>query len=136
VTQPLHRFHWTDLPAERASVKAARHSASRRLTAWGASAALRGDAVLVLSELVTNAVVHTRSSYILCGIELFTGGRLRIEVHDQDQTTRALPLGTPGPDDEQGRGLLLVEQISSEWGMRPSTLTSGNAVWATLSGSP
>ena len=42
-------------------------------------------------------------------------------------------LDVAGPDDEGGRGLLLVEAIADTWGVDRSALTGGNAVWATLS---
>ncbi|MFJ4030599.1 ATP-binding protein [Streptomyces griseoluteus] len=59
--------------------------------------------------------------------------RLRIEVHDHDYSGRGLTPREPGPDDEGGRGLVLVGQLADSWGVDRSRLTSGNAVWATLS---
>jgi anti-sigma regulatory factor (Ser/Thr protein kinase) len=103
-----------------------------RLTAWRLPGELRADAVLLLSELATNAVLHTVSARILCGIGLITDRRLRLEVHDHDRTGRGLPRRDPGPDDEGGRGLLLVQHIADTWGVHRSALTGGNAVWATL----
>ncbi|MEW2395213.1 ATP-binding protein [Streptomyces sp. NPDC046862] len=126
------RSHWLDLPARRSSVRAARHSTSARLTAWRLPIELCADAELLVSELATNAVRHTVGARFLCGIGLITDGCLRLEVHDQDSTGRGLPTCEPGPDDESGRGLLLVEAIAATWGVDRSLLTGGNAVWATL----
>ncbi|WP_319113832.1 ATP-binding protein [Streptomyces sp. MI02-2A] len=101
--------------------------ASRRLPAE-----IVGDAVLLVSELVTNAVIHTLSTRILCGAQLVSDTRLRLEVHDEDLTDRDLPRRRPGSDDECGRGLLLVQEMAESWGADRSALTMGNAVWATL----
>ncbi|MEE1664468.1 ATP-binding protein [Streptomyces sp. WAC07094] len=101
--------------------------ASRRLPAE-----IVGDAVLLVSELVTNAVIHTLSTRILCGAQLVSDTRLRLEVHDEDLTGRDLPRRQPGSDDECGRGLLLVQEMAESWGADRSALTMGNAVWATL----
>jgi hypothetical protein len=53
-------------------------------------------------------------------------------VHDHDRSGRELPRCQPGPEDEGGRGLLLVEAIADSWGIDRSRLTGGNAVWANL----
>ncbi|WP_431961496.1 ATP-binding protein [Actinacidiphila sp. bgisy160] len=131
-TSPPHRGHWLDLPAERTSVQAARHAMTERLTRWGVSGEPRADAILILSELATNAVVHALSTRILCGVMLGMDQRLHIEVHDHDRRQINLPPRPPGPEDENGRGLLLVRQLADKWGVARSTRTGGNAVWATL----
>ncbi|MDQ0956794.1 anti-sigma regulatory factor (Ser/Thr protein kinase) [Streptomyces sp. B4I13] len=126
------RTHWLELPAHRSSVSIARRSMTMWLTAWRMPGELCADAVLLVSELATNAVRHTLGTRFLCGVGLVAEGCLRLEVHDHDRTGRGLPRCEPGPDDEGGRGLLLVEQLSQAWGVDRSTLTGGNAVWATL----
>ncbi|MFI5475831.1 ATP-binding protein [Streptomyces cacaoi] len=126
------RTHWIERPAHRSSVSVARRAMSARLTAWRLSGELCADAVLLVSELATNAVRHTLGTRFLCGIGLVTDGRLRLEVHDHDRTGRGLPRRDPGPDDEGGRGLFLVEQLAEAWGVDRSRLTGGNAVWATM----
>ncbi|MGC4996903.1 MULTISPECIES: ATP-binding protein [unclassified Streptomyces] len=125
--------HWITLRSHHSSVRIARRSMRDRLTGWLLPGELRADAVLLVSELATNAVLHTSSVRILCGIGLVGAGRLRIEVHDHDYSGRGLSRRDAGPDDEGGRGLLLVEQLADFWGVDRSRLTSGNAVWATLS---
>jgi anti-sigma regulatory factor (Ser/Thr protein kinase) len=127
------RTHWLELPAHRASVPVARHTMGEHLDGWRLPADVCANAALLLSELATNAVLHTLSSRFLCGIGLLPGSRLRLEVHDQDATHRAPGTRTcPGPTAENGRGLLLVHEIAETWGVDRSTLTGGNAVWATL----
>ncbi|MCH5675188.1 ATP-binding protein [Streptomyces gilvus] len=126
------RAHWIELPSHRSSVRVARRSLTTRMTGWLLPGELCADAVLLVSELVTNAIRHTLSARILCGIGMVSDGCLRLEVHDHDYSGRGLPRREPGPDDEGGRGLLLVEELSDTWGVDRSRLTGGNAVWATL----
>ncbi|MDX3114434.1 ATP-binding protein [Streptomyces scabiei] len=126
------RTHWLELPAHRSSVSLARRSMDARLTAWRLPGELCADAVLLVSELATNAVRHALGTRFLCGVGLVGVGCLRLEVHDQDRSGRVLPRREPGPDDEGGRGLLLVEQLAQTWGVDRSRLTGGNAIWATL----
>jgi anti-sigma regulatory factor (Ser/Thr protein kinase) len=129
-----HQEASVTLPSDPASVTAARRYVTRVLAEWGLPEdAETADTVrLIVSELATNAVRHTLSARILCGIGLITEQCLRLEVHDHDRTDRALPRCEPCPDDESGRGLLIVEEIADSWGVDRSRLTGGNAVWAHL----
>ncbi|MET7473782.1 ATP-binding protein [Streptomyces sp. NPDC005648] len=127
------RTHWLELPAHRSSIRVARRSVGTRLAGWQLPVELCEDAVLLLSELATNAVRHTLSARILCGIGFLSDVCLRLEVHDHDYSGRHEPSRREaGPDDEGGRGLLLVEQLAVAWGVDRSRLTGGNAVWANL----
>ncbi|MEV0642075.1 ATP-binding protein [Streptomyces sp. NPDC050619] len=126
------RTHWIELPAHRSSVRVARHSMNARMAAWHLPSEVSADAELLMSELAANAVCHTPSRQILCGMGLVTDHRLRLEVHDHDYAGASLSRCRPGPDDESGRGLFLVQEIAHTWGVDRSRLTGGNAVWATL----
>ena len=84
-------------------------------------------AVLLTSELVTNAVMHeageTINLVITCGY-----GQLGVDVHD---TSCELPEPVDGPPDaETGRGLVLVAGLSSSWGYYRTP--KGKAVYFTL----
>jgi anti-sigma regulatory factor (Ser/Thr protein kinase) len=81
------------------------------------------DVVLVVSELVTNAVVHAETPSLLV-LEM-TPGKLRVEVHDE-----SVDAPVPRDPDPQhgGYGLQLVESIADEWGW--STTPTGKVVWA------
>ncbi|MEU4462506.1 ATP-binding protein [Streptomyces sp. NPDC024017] len=125
------RTDWLELPPQR-GVRAARHALRTRLASWQVPEEVCANAVLLVSELVTNAVLHTLSERILCGVQLMTDARFRLEVHDGDLTGRGIPERHPGLDDEGGRGLLLVREIADSWGITRSALTGGNAVWASL----
>lgn len=91
---------------------------------------LVGDAMLVASELVSNAVVHSGAgSHDLLDVHLKLGrGRLLISVHDPGRSGR---VATPRPDDDAfgGLGLRLVQQLSDRWG---AERTDGQRVWAEL----
>jgi anti-sigma regulatory factor (Ser/Thr protein kinase) len=88
-------------------------------------------ALLLTSELVTNAVRHEAGQAVMLVIS-YSNGRLRVDVHD---TSRSLPAVADVPADaETGRGLLLVETLSDEWGFYRTP--AGKAVYFTLASQP
>jgi anti-sigma regulatory factor (Ser/Thr protein kinase) len=88
-------------------------------------------ALLLTSELVTNAVRHEPGQAVMLVISC-SSGRLRVDVHD---TSRSLPAVADVPADaETGRGLLLVETLSDEWGFYRTP--AGKAVYFTLVSQP
>ena len=114
-------------PAERAA-GVARQVTRETLAAWRV-AHLEETAVLLISELVTNAVRHARPGRLAMALSLEAAGAwLRIEVHDAD--ARAPRQRTPAGLDESGFGLLLIEALSGKWGVRHTA--TGKAVWAEL----
>ncbi|HET9556026.1 MAG TPA: STAS domain-containing protein [Actinomycetota bacterium] len=82
---------------------------------------------LLADELVTNAVLHARTSLRL-RLEL-RGDILHIGVHDD--SPRLLRLVASDPDGETGRGLRLVEQLATAWGVSRRS-DGGKVVWCTL----
>jgi serine/threonine-protein kinase RsbW len=106
----------------------ARQATHEALAAWRV-AHLEETAVLLVSELVTNAVRHASTGGSALVLRLETaGGWLRIEVHDAD---RRMPQPrTPDVLDESGFGLVLLDALADKWGIRESTI--GKAVWAEL----
>jgi anti-sigma regulatory factor (Ser/Thr protein kinase) len=93
--------------------------------------ALIDDAELLVSELVTNAVQHGCPAITL---QVRTHPpRIGISVHDEGAAVPPeQPVPAP-PSATQGRGLLLVDKISSEWGVTPSDPPPGKTVWFELS---
>ena len=88
-------------------------------------------AVLLTSELVTNAIRHEVTGIVVLAIT-FSCGQLRVDVHD---TSRALPMLVDAPvDAETGRGLMLVTSLSAEWGFYRTP--AGKAVYFTLAFQP
>ncbi|MFJ6592012.1 ATP-binding protein [Streptomyces violaceusniger] len=117
---------WTRHPR---CVALARADLRKALAGWGLIA-VEDVALLVLSELITNAVRHAR----VPGRQIETrylhqGDKLRLEVHDAaDQLPK---LRTPTPESVRGRGLVLVETLADQWGVTPRAAV-GKAVWAVL----
>lgn len=87
------------------------------------------DVVLLLvTELVTNAVVHAQTSVRVC-VET-SGSRVRIDVQDKATT---MPGRRPiSVDSLGGRGLLLVERLADRWGYEPHPW--GKTVWFEIDG--
>ncbi|MFJ8006723.1 SpoIIE family protein phosphatase [Streptomyces fagopyri] len=118
---PTRVASWT-LPCDQSSVRSARHLAARQLTAWGLER-LEDSTKLIVSELVTNAVRHATGPI---GLRLIQHQVLTCEVTDASVCSPR-PRRT-GSVDENGRGLLLVAQLSRRWGSR--SVAGGKVVWA------
>jgi anti-sigma regulatory factor (Ser/Thr protein kinase) len=114
------------LPAAGRAAGVARQVTRETLAAWQVSHVAE-TAVLLVSELVTNAVRHARTGRLALTLCL-EAAWLRIEVHDADPH-EPRPR-TPGALEESGFGLLLIEALAGKWGVQ-QTLT-GKAVWAEL----
>jgi anti-sigma regulatory factor (Ser/Thr protein kinase)/anti-anti-sigma regulatory factor len=84
-------------------------------------------AVLLASELVTNAVLHGGGDVSL-RMEL-QGERLHLAV--ADQSPWQLRLASPAAVAEQGRGLLVVERLATAWGVSHQP-EGGKVVWCVL----
>ncbi|WP_234046768.1 ATP-binding protein [Streptomyces adelaidensis] len=126
-----HRAGVFGLPAVPASAGEARRTVRELLGEWEVRPETLEDALLITSELVTNALTHTRSEWIVCRLQI-TGRRLRIEVEDQSGGLSQPARRRPGPDDQNGRGLMLVGMLSSDWGVGDTPQRSGRVVWAEL----
>ncbi len=120
----------TLLTADRA-VRLARQATRDALATWRL-AYLEETAVLLVSELVTNAVRHARDSDAIT-LELQAAGTwLRIEVQDADP--RWPQPRTPAGFDESGFGFVLVDALAGKWGVRETA--TGKAVWAEVDERP
>ncbi|BCL29668.1 ATP-binding protein [Streptomyces aurantiacus] len=113
----------------------ARRLAVRRMEEWGHLPAsdVSCTVALVVGELAANAVQHGRSlgRDFQLGLALDEmSGLVRIEVADAAAGKRppATP-PSPHPDDESGRGLLLVDVLAVRWGWTPRHPV-GKTVWA------
>ena len=85
------------------------------------------DTVLLLgSELVTNAVRHTTGDIDIAVRQ--EHGRVRVDVSDHSPHPPRLP--PPGVDTTTGRGLLIVQQLATTWGV--ATRPGGKTVWCTV----
>ncbi|MGW0803529.1 ATP-binding protein [Nonomuraea sp. NPDC002799] len=79
------------------------------------------DVLLVVSELVSNAVRHTRSGVsggrVRVVIELVADDVIGVEVIDDGSAVVPYPC-KPGEDRTDGRGLWLVDDLTEKWGVR------------------
>ena len=111
-----------DLPPEPSSATQARRLAREQLQALCPSDTLDTIALLV-TELATNAVLHARTPFQL-SLES-RPGHVRICV--EDQSTDRPAVRRYDSDAVTGRGLALVEQLASSWGV--DTTPTGKVVW-------
>ncbi|MFE5652059.1 ATP-binding protein [Streptomyces cyaneofuscatus] len=116
-------------PEDGRQVGAIRHQAREHLSAHGLSG-LADQTVLILSELVTNAIVHSGGQKVTVALSL-RAGFLRIVVRDGVPSFRT-PCRPSGDDDENGRGLALVEVITSEGDGAWGVMDGGSATWCEL----
>ncbi|MGW0883555.1 SpoIIE family protein phosphatase [Streptomyces sp. NPDC002671] len=105
----------------------ARRFTRRTLRAWGVSPDTLDTALLVVSELVTNALVHT-DGQVRLDLSL-VNHRLRLAVADTSPRSPVKPTNI-GWEATGGRGILLVEAVSAAWGTVP--VSGGKLVWADL----
>jgi serine/threonine-protein kinase RsbW len=127
------------LPHSHASVRLARARLANDLLSRDLPALVVQDALLVATEILTNAIRHAPplpSGVVLMSWEL-CGETVRLEITDggsPDWLGQALASGGPGSVPRRaslapgGRGMLIVDALCPEWGIRPST--EGKTVWA------
>ncbi|MGX5397205.1 ATP-binding protein [Streptomyces anulatus] len=117
------------LPRVVGSVQRARRLVHLALEVWGL-VDVQVDAELVVSELLTNAVLHAcRGDSVRVTVTRLGEGRVRVAVVDLSKD-KPVPCDAGG-DQESGRGLGIVEALSGgQWGVDP--LPWGKRVWATV----
>ena len=119
------------LPWAPASVAVARQRVAADLSAAGIFETAVGDAVLVVSELLSNAIRHARP---LPGASVQVAWALgddAVEVAVSDGGAVTSPARTHASVSALGgRGLDIVEYVASRWGIRSDD--SGQTVWAVL----
>ena len=113
------------LPARATSASQARELVTERCVAWGVEA-LCPDLALVVTELVANAIRHAGTDIELT-LEPIPGG-VRMQV--RDGSTRPLRPRPALASDEGGRGLLLVDALSTRY--RVEAEPDGKRVWVEL----
>ncbi|HEY7102719.1 MAG TPA: ATP-binding protein [Mycobacteriales bacterium] len=108
----------------------ARRAMARAADLWRLDLEMTDIALLLVSELATNAIRHGAPPVRL-SLRL-DRDRLRVEVSDSSPT---LPeLASPAPDQVSGRGLQIVQLLAVRWGASASPRRLGKTVWFELSG--
>lgn len=110
--------------AEAAWVGHLRRISAKRLTACGLSA-LVDDAMLVISELVTNGFQHGAGTRLVFRL-VISAELVLVEV--DDGSSGRPRVREAEPDEEQGRGMFLVDALASAWGVSED----GRRTWAAL----
>jgi hypothetical protein len=143
-TQEQPAYSRLELACEPSAIRIARAHTRGVLLQWAVPSPVTGDALLVVSELATNAVEHTRRSdnlppwpprcpEVRCFVLTlrYLPGCLQIYVYDDD--SRPPVVKAPSADEAGGRGLFLVAELSERWGYVPAShVARGKVVWAEL----
>jgi anti-sigma regulatory factor (Ser/Thr protein kinase) len=103
-------------------VASARRFVSGVLHEWGIDA---DDVILAVGELAANAVLHARTSFTVTVCR--DPAQLTVEVADHN--SRLPAMGQPPLGALSGRGLMLVDAVSTAWGVRTDQ-SEGKLVWA------
>jgi len=113
-----------ELPGEPSSVRQARSLVRGALSSWHLEG-LVTDAVLMVSELATNAVLHARSSFAVEAARV--GPVVRVTVYDCSPTAPMprLHSTTAGT----GRGLAMVAELADSWGTGRGEPPYTKGVW-------
>jgi anti-sigma regulatory factor (Ser/Thr protein kinase) len=118
------------IEAELSSVAPARRWAREKFEAAGVEPDVRDLLVLLVSEVVTNAVAHAAPPLLL---RIETSPEVtRVEVKDR---ARRMPiLKDPAPTETGGRGIRFVNDLSTRWGTEPARGADGlKTVWFEVS---
>ncbi|WP_158257260.1 ATP-binding SpoIIE family protein phosphatase [Kineococcus xinjiangensis] len=115
------------LPTDRRAVSAARSFLRAELGQWRLEH-LIDDSELVLSELVTNALVHTDDPPVVTLRYVSDSDELVLSV--RDRSARGPEERSPDLEAQGGRGLLIVDTLATAWGV--TSHDDGKTVWAEL----
>jgi anti-sigma regulatory factor (Ser/Thr protein kinase) len=115
----------TVFPAVPESVGSARRFTRAALGRHHVEPQLIDTAMLLVSELATNAIVHAATSVKL---RIDVGDEIRVEVSDANETPPVV--GEPEIDNESGRGLAIVTTLADDWSWSPRS--NGKVVWFSL----
>ncbi|MFF7211959.1 ATP-binding protein [Streptomyces sp. NPDC008238] len=128
---PAQEEGWTlsyraDAPAQ------ARRLTKETLQRWKVPAATTDEALLVVSELVTNAVEYARPPIVLRLDHGRGNGQVRVEVSDGGPAASIGEWAASCSDSEHGRGLTIVDQVAAAHGDRCECATGRATHWAEL----
>ncbi|MGW5776111.1 ATP-binding protein [Streptomyces sp. NPDC003863] len=123
-----HPAYSQSLPRDARSAAVARRLVRTALTVWGLDS-LTENATLVITELVSNAVDHSRLPSVRVIVSRPLANRVRVGVVDRSRTVPILRADADGKS-LRGRGLVLIDALAEEWGTE--LYRWGKQVWAEL----
>lgn len=125
--------HVFSLPHTPGAVSGVRRHIRTVLADWNLAADLAEDVLLVVSELLTNALVHALppATLTLSRSRADTCAAVRVEVTDRGPAASTCGPSAPSPDpDEHGRGLGIVTALAARCGVHVHA--GGTSRWAEL----
>ncbi|WP_127353808.1 ATP-binding protein [Actinacidiphila soli] len=128
LVQPIQTWEMWFTPFPK-TVYIARRQVGRTLNGWGVPEDTVDTAVLITSELVTNAIRHCDTQHLVHVHITDDGDELLLEVSDPSRQ-HPRPMIVPS-DAESGRGLMLVRVVAADFGARDRDPV-GKTVWATV----
>ncbi|GAA2960001.1 SpoIIE family protein phosphatase [Kitasatospora cinereorecta] len=126
------RLHQYIHQADPEGLSDARAIVRQALSDWD-MAGLADDAELVTGELLVNVLLHTEGGAVLT-LEVLPEPVRRIRLSVQDRSSAWPRRRTPGETSTSGRGLLLLDAVSTRWGIEPRG--EGKAVWCEIGPTP
>ncbi|MFF8513632.1 ATP-binding protein [Streptomyces sp. NPDC015492] len=114
------------------AARAARSITAEALHEWGIPEEAEQITLLVVSELVTNAVEHARAPIVLHLYREHSAGQLWIGVTDGGPAEHRGTWTTSCAPDEHGRGLMLVETLTDSHGRHTHSTSAATTHWAFL----
>ncbi|MGW1997783.1 ATP-binding protein [Embleya sp. NPDC001921] len=116
------------MPRQSGAAALARKAVGTTLADWGWDEDRAAVTVLVLSELLTNAQVHTVGDVVLFLRRTRRGVRLSVTDADPRMPTQR----DTGAENEGGFGLYILDTLTTDWGVRARR--AGKTVWADIDG--
>ena len=110
-------------------LRGVRHDVGAMLHDW-TSCDQRQSAMLLVSELITNVLVHTDEDAVLVAQVTGAPGARRLHVEVDDRSDEMPHPRSPGEMASSGRGLLLIEELADRWGVDPRG--DGKCIWFDL----
>ncbi|MDX3638831.1 SpoIIE family protein phosphatase [Streptomyces sp. MB09-02B] len=129
VPAPTRRTALTIAQAEPERIAGARQQVRELLHDWTCGDQV-DSAVLLVSEMLTNVLVHTDADALLVAEMTGDGGRRRMRVEVTDASDDLPHKRHPGELASSGRGLVLMDMLADAWGVDPRG--DGKSIWFEL----
>lgn len=123
---PVRRTVLTVSQSAPRQIREARHEIRALLHDWTVPDQVDA-AVLLVSELITNVLVHTDEDAVLTARLMGMPGARRLHIDVGDRSDDMPHRRSPGEMASSGRGLLLIEELADAWGVDPRG--DGKAIW-------